>query len=149
MNRFADIVNIAMHSELTYVFIIALSLTLLFSFFGDDDVVYKFMGRKPTPQEGLARIRFVLAKAFAAMSGGALVVGTFGAYTFHDLLHVQPSKNQLVLIALVCMGLVVLLIAGLQNIIRYLLGRQIRPLVDISLMRSNLAKWLNFFKGQQ
>jgi hypothetical protein len=40
-------------------FVCLLGLTTFCSYIGDDDVVYEFFDRKPTPREAIIRVRWV------------------------------------------------------------------------------------------
>ena len=52
------------------VFVCLLVVTGYCNYIGDDDVVYQYLDRKPAPDEGLRRTRWVLLKASASIYGG-------------------------------------------------------------------------------
>jgi hypothetical protein len=54
----------------TTLFVLLLALTAFCSYIGDDDVVYQFLCRKPTPREALVRVRWVLLKTITSLYGG-------------------------------------------------------------------------------
>jgi len=99
------------------------------SYIGDDDVVYQYLDRRPTPQEGLRRIRWVLLKATASIYGGALLATAVPA-VLRACCAIALVGDPAVLITFACMGVVSLLIGVLQNGIRSLRGRPTRPLID-------------------
>lgn len=125
------------------LFIPASIVTFLFSLKGYDDVVYDFMNRKPTGQEGIKRIVFGSAKIMTALTGGELFLITlFPLLRRYEAAHnVQISQNQIVLASLVSMCLVWGAIGIFQNTIRLLQGRTTRPLYDFSIARHNLRQW--------
>jgi hypothetical protein len=91
-------------------FVVCFGLTLYFCVQGDDDVVYKFMDRRPTGQEAIARIRFVLAKLFASLSGGALMVAVLGKVVLKSIFSITISENSGVLLGLLCILIASMLI---------------------------------------
>jgi hypothetical protein len=123
-----------------FVFVCFLGLTLFRSYRGDDDVVYRFIDRKPTPQEGLVRIRWVLLKAFASFYGG-LILTLVVVYIARLFYPIHLTRSQTPFLSLACIVLVSLAISLLQNEIRRLCGRQKRPIVDWSILRRNLRQW--------
>jgi hypothetical protein len=122
-------------------FVILLAVTAYCSYIGDDDVVYKFLDRKPTPREGMIRIRWVLLKTFTSIYGGALLSVAIGIYGLRNLWSIHLSKNQAVLLALVCIAPANLMIGVLQNEIRRLTSRPKRPLIDGTVWKHNLRQW--------
>lgn len=110
------------------------------SYIGDDDVVYEFFDGKPTPREAIIRVRWVLLKAATSICGGALLATIILKLlkTFH-LYH--PSDSEVVLLAVMCMAIVSLLIGVLQNQIRRLRGRPLRPLIDRKIWKKNIGQW--------
>jgi hypothetical protein len=122
-------------------FAISFGFTIYFSFIGDDDVVYQFMGRNPTPKEGLARVRFVFAKACASCSGGIVMATLLGLYLRKEFL-VQFSENGVVCLAMACILVSSLLIGTVQNGIRRQQGRRERPVLDIALWKYTLGRWI-------
>jgi hypothetical protein len=123
---------------LTWVvlFVCLLGLTAFCSFIGDDDVVYQYMDRKPTPREGIIRIRWVMLKALTSIFGGG-VLGIAIDKFLSDYFSFDISKNQAGLTALACFAVVGLLIGVLQNEIRRARGRPSRPLIDGAVWRRN------------
>jgi hypothetical protein len=106
-----------------------LPLTLFCSYIGDDDVIYQFLYRKPTPHESLARLRWVILKIMTSIYGGFVLsaaVRKFLAACFSvsltDFAHAQ--------VVLACIGVVALFIGLLQNAIRYASDRPLRPVID-------------------
>jgi len=123
-------------------FLIFFALTLISSSVGDDDVAYKFFDRKPTGKEALARIRFVIAKVLASLYGGGLMA-FFIAQTLarNDLLS-SISKNQSILLMMLCIVAVALLIGIVQNFLRLIQGRQQRPIFDQAILKHNLRLFI-------
>jgi hypothetical protein len=119
------------------LFICFLVLTAFCSYIGDDDVVYQFLERKPTPREGLIRIRWVLLKTFTSLFGGMLLAFVLGKIILEKRYSVHLSPNQAVLLALACVCVAGLMIGVLENEIRRLCGRQRRPLVDVAVLKHN------------
>jgi hypothetical protein len=111
------------------VFVCLLIATGYCSYIGDDDVIYQFLYRNPTPDEALRRTRWVLLKVTTSVYGGAVV-----AAAVRELL--KPA----VLVKLACMALVFLLIGALQNGIRILRGRPIRPLLDRVIWQRSVGR---------
>lgn len=116
-----------------------LGLTAFCSYIGDDDVVYQFMDRKPTPREAVVRIRWVLLKMATSIYGG-FVLAAAVKKSLVGCCSVHLSENPVLLIVFVCMGVVSLLISLLQNQIRRLRGRPTRPLIDRAVWRRNLGQ---------
>jgi hypothetical protein len=106
-----------------------LCLTAFSSYIGDDDVIYQYLDRKPTPREGIIRIRWVILKGLVSVYGG-FVLGTAVRKLLADCCSTTLSGDPAVLIGLACIALVSLLIGILQNEIRHLCGRPRRPLID-------------------
>ncbi len=123
--------------KLIILFACMLFLTVYRSYLGDDDVVYKFMDRKPTPQESIIRIRWVLLKAFAAISGGVVLASAIIVSLRSQSIHL--SESQLDLLFFASMGVVVCLIGFIQNGIRLLTGRRQRPIIDVEIWRRNFG----------
>jgi hypothetical protein len=120
---------------------LTLALTLVFSWIGDDDVVYAIMNRKPTPNEAIARIRYVFAKFFASLYCGGLIALFLVQDVFRGMLSLNVSKLQIVFIVWLCICLFSLFIGVLQNCIRLLQGRKQRPIFDVEIWRHNLKLW--------
>lgn len=107
-----------------------LLLSMGSSYVGDDDVVYDYLYRKPTPHEGLRRIRWVLLRTFTSIYAGAVLTRAIlnipqGCCAIRAVGHDQAA-----LLLLACVALVSLLIGILSNGIRRLRGRPTRPLLD-------------------
>jgi hypothetical protein len=113
----------------TIAFVCLLALTVFCSYIGDDDVVYKYLERKPTPKEGLRRIRWVLLRTFTSIYGG-LVLAAVVQKLLMQCCSIVLSKDPAVLTLFACMALVGLSIGVLQNGMRRLRGRPTRPLID-------------------
>ena len=111
------------------------------SYIGDDDVVYKFLDRKPTPREGVIRIRWVMLKAITSIYGGGLLGLAVGRNVLRDLLSITFSKNGAVLLIVMCIGLTSLIIGMLQNEMRRISGRPKRPLIDGVIWAHNFRQW--------
>ena len=80
-------------------FLISFSAMMLCCRKGDDDVVYKFFERKPTADEAKQRIRYVLAKFAAAISGAGLLVIFSVKFLIAELgLKLSPSQNKTAII---------------------------------------------------
>jgi hypothetical protein len=124
--------------------LIFFSLTVYCSYIGDDDVVYRYMGRKPTPEEAICRIRFVLAKAVASIYMGSAIAILLGLEIIKETLGFSISENQSVYLIVVCICIANLLIGVIQNWIRRSQGRQQRPLIDVALWKYNVHQWMNY-----
>jgi hypothetical protein len=120
------------------------SLTLYCSYIGDDDVAYRYMGRKPTPKETISRIRFVLAKAVASIYMGSVIAILLGLEIIKETLGFSISENQSVYLIVACICIANLFIGVIQNWIRRSRGRQQRPLIDVALWKYNLHQWVNY-----
>jgi len=118
-----------------------LGVTAFCSYIGDDDVVYHLLDRTPTPRESLIRVRWVMLKGIASICGGS-VLAVSAVESIRIVYPLNMSGNQAVLLALLCTGLVSLLIGVLQNEIRRLRGRPSRPLIDLVILRHNLKQWI-------
>jgi hypothetical protein len=123
-------------------------LTLLSSWVGDDDVAYNCLDRKPTGKEGIARIRYVLVKFYASMSGGALLTIAFVKEVLERILFIKVSLIEAFCISPAFIAIVALLIGVLQNGIRLYQGRQTRPVFDVSLLRHNREQWRKWFRSR-
>jgi hypothetical protein len=110
-------------------FVCLLIATGYCSYIGDDDVVYQYLYRKPTPNEGLRRIRWVLLKTFTSVYGGFIVAAAV-RQVLTLCCSITLSRDPTLLVAYACMLLVALLIGILQNGVRLLRGRPTRPLID-------------------
>ena len=117
-----------------------LGLTAFCSYIGDDDVVYRFLDRKPTPHEAIIRIRWVMLKAVASIYGGFLL-GSIVKKFLLGWCSIGLSKDPAVLIAFACVALVSLLIGVMQNGIRRVRGRPRRPLIDAVVWQRSLGSW--------
>jgi hypothetical protein len=126
------------HQIWIMVFVGLFSLTALCSYIGDDDVIYRFLDRKPTPHEAIVRIRWVILKAVTSIYGGG-VLAPFIILCLVSCCAIIPSKNQVVLLTVVCAGLVSLMISVLQNQIRRVRGRPTRPLIDRAVWQRSLG----------
>ncbi len=79
------------------LFVALLALTAFCSYIGDDDIVYQFLDRKPTPREGLVRVRWVMLKAItSAYGGGVLAITLLEAIEIFYRLKI--SKAEIVLL---------------------------------------------------
>jgi hypothetical protein len=133
--------NMSQLQSSAILFVILLALTAFCSYLGDDDVVYNFLDRKPTPREGFIRVRWVLLKAITSICGGA-VLAVGGMELIRLFCPLNLSKNEDVLLRALGMGVVSLLIGVLQNEIRRLRGRPRRPVFDWSILNHNLKQRL-------
>ena len=107
-----------------------LLLTICSSYIGDDDVVYDYLYRKPTPHEGLRRIRWVLLRTLTSIYAGALLSRAgLNILIWCCSIHVTGHDPALLLM-LACIVVVSILIGILSNGMRRLLGRPTRPLID-------------------
>ena len=122
-------------------FVALLACTLYSCYIGDDDVVHRFMGRKPTPQEALSRIRFVIFQAFATFFAGIVATLSFIYYVIFGFLEISISGWQPSIMVLFFMLPSYALIVGAQNLVRLGQGRQARPLFDKVIFRYNLRQW--------
>ena len=122
------------------LFVLLLGLTAFCSYRKDDDVVYDFLDRKPTPRESIIRIRWVLLKALTSIVGGGVLALSILMLVM-KFNFIFPSKNAGILLGAICMGVVNLSIGLLQNVIRWLTGRTRRPVFDRVIWRKNLRQW--------
>jgi LytS/YehU family sensor histidine kinase len=123
-------------------FLIFFLLTILSSYVGDDDVVYKLIDRKPTGKEAIARIRFVMVKVIASIFGGAVLAAFIGLVVIRRLFSFSLSGNQGVLLAVFCIAITALSIGEAQNIVRLIQGRQYRPITDhFTVLKHNFRLW--------
>lgn len=118
------------------LFVLFLGVTAFCSYIGDDDVVYRYLDRKPTSREGIVRIRWVILKTLAAIYGGGVLEAVIGKLLI-ACCSIVLLGNPAALTVLVCIALVGLLIGVLQNGIRRLRGRPTRPLIDPVVWRRN------------
>lgn len=116
---------------------IALALLISSCLSKDDDVVYKFFKRKPTPKEGFARIRFVLIKVFASINIGVML-SIFLIPIIENYIEYNLSENYSVIFMVVMIAVTSLLIGYIQNLIRILQGRPIRPIFDVAVLKYNI-----------
>jgi len=107
-----------------------LMLTAYYSYIGDDDVVYEYLYRRPTPNEGLRRIRWVLLRTFTSIYAGVILAAVVRNLLIRCCSINFVGHDQAVLLAFACIALVSVLIGILSNGIRRLRGRQTRPLID-------------------
>jgi hypothetical protein len=115
-----------------------LGLTIFCSYIGDDDVVYQFLDRKPTPREAIVRIRWVILKTLTSIYGGFVLAAAVKKFLM-GCCSIKLSENPAALIVFACITLVSLLIGILQNLIRHLRGRPARPLIDGAVWRRSLG----------
>lgn len=136
------------HAQHTiFWFIVCFASFILSCWAGDDDVIYRFLNRRPTPQEGLARTRFVLIKILASFCGGALMMLYFSVYILRQMLAIRISNNEALLLLIPFVGIAGLLMGIIQNIIRGMQARQQRPLLDPLVFRYLRGQWVKFFHG--
>ena len=119
---------------------------MYFSYIGDNDVYYKSKGGKLTPQEGLSRFRFVLAKAFAVIHGGGILSYLVVEFFVKEILEESVTYHQSIMIILMCMVSVYFFIGVMENFVRQKQGRQKRPLIDSFIWRSISHSWSDWFK---
>jgi hypothetical protein len=127
-----------MSPKLTLVSIVLLTLTTYCSYIGDDDIVYKFADRKPTPREAIIRLRWVMLKAVTSIYVGCAATYSLKAFLAHQYSLVF-SHDSSVLTGFCLMALASLLIGALQNIVRRLTARPTRPIIDLGIFRRNLG----------
>jgi hypothetical protein len=113
-------------------------LTALCSYIGDDDVIYQFLNRKPTPREAIIRIRWVMLKALTSIYGGGLLAIAIVRFLM-SCCSINLSENPATLTGFACMAVASLLISVMQNGIRHLRGRPTRPLIDRVVWRRSLG----------
>jgi hypothetical protein len=77
------------------LFVCLLSLTAFCSYIGDDDVVYEFLHRKPTPREAIIRVRWVLLKAVTSIYGGCVLAAAI-LQPLKGFNLINPSENEVV-----------------------------------------------------
>ena len=129
-------------SQTALVFLISFGLTLISSYLGDDDVVYKFFNRKPTGKEAIVRICFVMVKYFASISGGCLISAFVGLVILKRIFFLNMTKDHAVLLTLFFIIVAYLLIGVIQNVIRRMQGRQPRSIFDWAIYKHNIKLWL-------
>jgi hypothetical protein len=72
------------------------------SYIGDDDVVYQYLYRRPTPKEGLRRIRWVLLKMFTSIYVGFLLASGIQKILFECCSIRVTERRPIELIAFAC-----------------------------------------------
>jgi len=92
--------------------------------------------RKPTPNEGLVRIGYILAKLATIAYSATLMV--YPLFRFHILQNL--TNNTISSTFVMCMFMASLLIRFLQNLIRRMQNRLPAPYIDISTLRHNLEQ---------
>jgi hypothetical protein len=130
-------------ANLTIGFVVCFLAFLYFIFRGDDEIAAKLLTRKPTPEEGFRRVRYVLSGFFASIFGGALLAvysTRFILIPFHVLPISTMSKNGRQLYVVACIVLALLLIRLLQNVLRIAARKQPLPFVDTQTLRKNLGR---------
>jgi hypothetical protein len=137
------------YASLSVPFLIFFSLTLLSISAGDGEAVYKFLDRKPTGNEAIARIRFVMVRLIASISGGCLMALIIGRDMLRDDFSLAISKDQRTLLAVLCIGVTHILIEVVHNIIRHMQGRRTRPIFDPVIIKHNYEGWLKYFGLRQ
>jgi hypothetical protein len=120
---------LVMSQNWVITFVILLAATVYCSYVGDDDVVYQYLHRQPTPDEGLRRIRWVLLRTFTSISGGA-VLAALVLQLLIGCCSIRFSGYPLDLLLFACIAVVSVLIGILSNGIRRVRGRPTRPLID-------------------
>ncbi len=106
-----------------------LAATIFCSYLGDDDIVYQYLYRKPTSNEGLRRIRWVLLKTFASIYGGFVVAAVI-LWLLLQCCSLRLAGYAFDLVVFACIALMAVLIGVIQNVIRRMRGRPTRPLID-------------------
>ena len=123
------------------LFYFSFCATMFFSYLGDDEVAYRFIGRKPTGKEVVARLRFLIAKFCACLSGGIVMAVFFMQYIYAGIFSLpKPSPNRLALLYLLGVFAAFLLCGVLQNIIRRLQGRKPRSVYEKEVLKDNLKR---------
>ena len=131
-------------SGLLWVFLISLSVTVVFCWNGDDDVVYRFFERKPTGTETMQRIRFLFAKFSTVFSGsGFLIIFLAKMLIGHTNVPISINLNKTALMFLVAMAIEWAFIGVVKNQIRRFQGRIPRPVFDLSVALFNISLWWN------
>jgi hypothetical protein len=128
-------------SGLIVIFVILFLLNIFFIINHDDDVVDAFRDRKPTPQEGIRRVRCVLTAFFASILGGSLLavfVFRHIIYTFHLIDVGSVTNDTKDAIFLLCIALFMIFMKLFQNLLRTLQGRPARPIIDVRTLRRNI-----------
>jgi hypothetical protein len=128
--------------RMTFWFLLSFAITLWSCLVGNDDIVYRFYDpdkpdekwRKPTGKEGWGVIVFVFAKVVASLYGGGLIA----AFVILKFIKHNPSENQALGLLLLFSAVAGLLIGVLQNVIRSLQGRTLRPVFDFALYKRNI-----------
>jgi hypothetical protein len=118
---------------------------------GDGDVIYDILHRKPSSKETVQRVRFVLLKAFTIFYGALLATIFVGHSVIEGMLLIKVWGNDVLIIFLPCWAVVALLVGILQNVIRQIQGRELRPLIDRVILRyvgRQWAQWFSRSKGQ-
>ena len=116
--------------------------SLRFILRGDDDISDRLRARKPTPDEAIRRITYVLSMLFTAIFGGSVSAILFKIYIILPYYPIQArtmTQNQNSYLIVIFLVVFFILQRGLQNLIRNLQGRKPRPLVDLETIRHNLG----------
>lgn len=118
-----------MSESWTITAVCLLLLTVCSSYIGDDDVVYEYLYRKPTPKEGVRRIRWVLLRTFASIYAGSILAAGI-LRLLRECCSVRLGHDPSILFMFACIAVAGLAIGVLSNAMRYLRGRPTRPLID-------------------
>lgn len=118
-----------------------LGVTMICSINGDNDAVYRYWNRKPTPQESFAWVRFVLSKYIASIYCGAFTGVWFVRNIYLAFIARSITNNQAVLIFALAMFFVYCAIGVAENAIRLIQKRPTRPLVDMAVYRRGIRGW--------
>ncbi len=130
-------------NKVIIIFVTSLILTLIFSWKGDDDVAYLFFAKKPTGTEAIRRIRFVLSKSLASVTGGALTSVILVKYIITKVFNnIIMSNNKILLLIILSIFIFSALIGLIQNVIRLVRGRSTRPIVDFSILKFNIINFV-------
>ena len=125
------------------LFAISSVLLLIFIVRGDDDFAEKLLLRKPTPDEAVRRLRYGLARLFAALSGGS-ILSTYLVSHINEmshLLHSLSSTNRnfgdgfVIAVFILCSFVVLTALRIAQNFLRKVQGRKPRPWIDIQTLK--------------
>jgi uncharacterized Tic20 family protein len=123
------------------IFVVFFGWTLWCSYKGYDDVIYQYKGRKPSNNEGITRIYFVIIKSVAVIFGGCILV-TFIYIIFYITLNIKLNYIMKWFFIFTSMLLMSIFIGLVQNKIRSVQGREKRPPLDIDLIKYNLNRWV-------
>ena len=122
--------------------ILFLITTILLSLNRFDDLVYELFDRSPTSVESVKRVVYVFAKALTCLYCGSIFAVIFKRMFIEKNLQIPLTAHQNLLLIIACMVLVFFLLGLIQNAIRKLQGRPLRPILDRRVFLRGIRSWI-------